>query len=85
MDLIVYSASWCGACKGLKTQLEAAGLTYEERSLDDDDILLEAQRLGIKSLPAVRIPGTDAALSTSSAEFVKDFMDNVGGGETFVR
>jgi glutaredoxin len=74
MSLILYSASWCGACAGLKRQLESARILFEERMLDNDDVLLEAQRLGIRSLPAVRIPGDDATLSTTSVDLIKVFM-----------
>ena len=72
--MIVYSASWCGACEGLKAQLKQAGIEYEERSLDDDEVILEAQKLRVRSLPAVRIPGEDVTLSTSFLGSVKDFI-----------
>jgi hypothetical protein len=66
----------------LKTHLKESGIKCEERSLDDD-ILLEAQKLGVRSLPAVRIPEEGKVLSTSSVERVKEFMANIKGGGLF--
>jgi glutaredoxin len=74
MELIVYSASWCAACKWFKESLQAEGIAYEERSLNEDEFAHEANKLGIKGLPAVRLPGTDLVLSTSSIDQVKEFL-----------
>ena len=34
--LTVYSTTWCGYCRRLKTQLDEAGIVYAEIDIEDD-------------------------------------------------
>lgn len=34
--IVIYSTEWCGYCKRLKTQLDSAGLGYEEINIEED-------------------------------------------------
>ncbi|MGW4243814.1 mycoredoxin [Nocardia sp. NPDC004722] len=34
-DLTMYSTTWCGYCRRLKTQLDEAGITYEVIDIED--------------------------------------------------
>jgi len=36
MTLTMYSTSWCGYCRRLKTALESQGIAYTEVDIDDD-------------------------------------------------
>lgn len=35
-DLTMYSTTWCGYCRRLKTQLDEAGITYVEIDIEQD-------------------------------------------------
>lgn len=54
-DIIIYSATWCSACKSLKMKMYNAELNYEERMVDDPDIMAEAKSMGIRTLPTTII------------------------------
>ncbi|MFD9665712.1 mycoredoxin [Rhodococcus sp. NPDC059968] len=34
--LTIYSTTWCGYCRRLKTQLDESGIGYEEIDIEDD-------------------------------------------------
>lgn len=34
--LTIYSTTWCGYCRRLKTQLDEAGIAYAEIDIEDD-------------------------------------------------
>jgi mycoredoxin len=35
--LTIYTTSWCGFCRRLKTVLKAAGIAYDEVDIERDD------------------------------------------------
>jgi len=35
-DVVVYTATWCGACQFLKGDLEEAGIPFSEKDVDTD-------------------------------------------------
>ncbi|WP_460866851.1 mycoredoxin [Rhodococcus aerolatus] len=35
-DFTIYSTTWCGFCRRLKTQLDAAGIAYDEVDIERD-------------------------------------------------
>jgi mycoredoxin len=35
MSFVMYSTSWCGYCKKLKSQLARLGVTYEEINIEE--------------------------------------------------
>jgi mycoredoxin len=35
MSFVIYSTSWCGPCKRLKSQLADLGVTYEEINIEE--------------------------------------------------
>ncbi len=37
VSITIYSASWCGYCKKAKAFMDARGLAYAERDVDDDE------------------------------------------------
>jgi mycoredoxin len=37
-DLTMYSTTWCGYCRRLKTQLDEAGITYTVIDIEDDPV-----------------------------------------------
>ncbi len=39
--VIVYGASWCGACTALKSQLDDEEIEYTEKDVDDPDVSSE--------------------------------------------
>ncbi|MFD2840847.1 mycoredoxin [Populibacterium corticicola] len=34
-QIVMYSTTWCGYCKRLKTQLDSAGINYEEVNVEE--------------------------------------------------
>ena len=40
-SLTMYTTSWCGYCRRLKTTLEAAGITYDEVDIEQDTAAAE--------------------------------------------
>jgi len=35
-EIILYSADWCGACRSAKQYMDAQGIDYVERNVDED-------------------------------------------------
>lgn len=63
-DVIVYGASWCGACSSLKDQLDGEGIEYTEKDVDDPEVSSECYSLileagyeidGSYSIPVVKV------------------------------
>jgi glutaredoxin len=63
-DVLVYGASWCGACTSLKSQLDDEGIEYIEKDVDDPEISSECYSLileagyeveGSYSIPVVKV------------------------------
>ena len=59
-DVIIYTTSWCGACKKAVAWLEDKGIDYEERDIEDDPEA-EAEYLrkarGRRGVPLIDVGG----------------------------
>ena len=58
MKVIVYTTTNCSRCRTLKRVLDAAGLEYEERSLEDSDVATE---LAMRNAPIMSAPSIEVA------------------------
>lgn len=56
-EVIVYSASWCGACKNLMKSLDEKGVNYRMISLDSADAMRDAKEVGIRAIPTTVVNG----------------------------
>ena len=66
----MYSTTWCGYCRRLKSQMEAAGLTYSEVNIEDDPdaaAYVEKVNGGNQTVPTVVFPDGSAATNPSLA------------------
>lgn len=51
--IIRFTASWCGPCKSLETNLKTAGITLPIEVVDIDENSELAQEYGIRSVPTL--------------------------------
>lgn len=71
--LIMYSTTWCGYCKRLKTALKAEGIPYTEIDIEQD---MDAAKFvmsvngGNQTVPTVKFPD-GSALTNPSIKDVK--------------
>lgn len=69
--MTMYTTSWCGFCRRLKTQLDRAGIGYREvdieREPDAADTVTELNG-GDRTVPTVVYPDGTAATNPSFAE-----------------
>jgi mycoredoxin len=77
--MTMYTTSWCGFCRRLKTQLDREGIGYEEvdieRVPDAAEIVTEVNG-GNRTVPTVVYPDGTAATNPSFAE-VKETLARV--------
>lgn len=69
----VYTTSWCGFCRRLKTQLDAAGIDYREIDIERDDTAAElvmAANGGNRTVPTV-VFADGATLTNPSLDQVR--------------
>ena len=67
---IVSSATWCGHCVRLKTQLDRAGVAYREVDVDQDPSVLpklEEVNGGERIIPTVEFADGTALVNPSAA------------------
>jgi len=72
-DLIMYSTTWCGYCKRLKTALKAEGIAYTEVDIEHDPTAAEfvmSVNGGNQTVPTVKFPD-GSALTNPSIKDVK--------------
>lgn len=55
MDVLKFTAKWCGPCKTLNTQLKAIGLFIREIDVDTPEAKPLLAKYGIKSIPTIVI------------------------------
>lgn len=70
----MYSTTWCGYCRRLKTQLDSAGIGYTEIDIEDHPdaaALVESLNGGNQTVPTVVFPD-GSALTNPSLVQVKD-------------
>lgn len=57
--VIMYGADWCPACRKAKKYMDAKGIAYEERNVDDPEIAQElAKKSGGRGIPVFDIGGS---------------------------
>lgn len=55
VEILVFSASWCAACKTLKNKLQMKGVGYEEIDVDDPENESLVVAYKVRSLPTTII------------------------------
>jgi len=55
MRIEIFSASWCGGCRVVKSILDAKGIPFTEKDIDKTEVMEEAAQLGIRGIPVTRI------------------------------
>ncbi|HLU76236.1 MAG TPA: mycoredoxin [Nonomuraea sp.] len=80
MTLTVYSTTWCGPCKRLKSQLTQEGISYKEVDIESDpaaaDFVMSVNG-GNQVVPTVVIetPGGRIVRTNPSAREVKALLE----------
>ncbi|MDD7923533.1 mycoredoxin [Actinomycetospora chibensis] len=77
--MTMYTTSWCGFCRRLKTQLDREGIGYEEVDIDrvpDAAEIVTEVNGGNRTVPTVVYPDGSAATNPSFAE-VKETLARV--------
>jgi mycoredoxin len=70
-DLIMYSTTWCGYCRRLKTQLDEAGIAYRVVDIEQDPAAAEfvgSVNGGNHVVPTLRFSDGSTATNPSLAE-----------------
>ncbi len=76
--LTMYSTSWCGYCRRLKTALKAQGIAYTEIDIDADDAAADfvtSVNRGNRTVPTVKF----ADGSTLTNPSVRDVQVKLAG------
>ncbi|WP_127126731.1 mycoredoxin [Georgenia sp. SYP-B2076] len=71
--ITMYSTTWCGYCRRLKTQLDAKGIAYNEVNIEEDESsakFVEEVNGGNQTVPTILFPDGSAATNPSLAEVV---------------
>ncbi|GAA3129933.1 mycoredoxin [Planomonospora alba] len=81
MALTVYTTSWCGPCKRLKSQLTREGITYREIDIERDPAAAEfvmSVNNGNQTVPTVVVesPAGQVALTNPSVAEVKRLLES---------
>ncbi|OZB50542.1 MAG: glutaredoxin-like protein [Cellulomonas sp. 14-74-6] len=69
--LTMYTTTWCGYCRRLKSQLDAAGIEYSEVDVEqvpDAAAFVESVNEGNRTVPTVVFPDGSAATNPSLAQ-----------------
>ncbi|MFC7406266.1 mycoredoxin [Georgenia alba] len=72
--ITMYSTSWCGYCRRLKSQLDREGITYREVNIEEHPEsadFVESVNQGNRTVPTVLFPDGSAATNPSLAEVVE--------------
>jgi glutaredoxin len=58
-EIILYSADWCSACRSAKKHMDANGIEYQERNVDEPRFEAMLVKLsGARSIPVFEIDGS---------------------------
>jgi mycoredoxin len=71
--ITMYSTTWCGYCRRLKSQLDKAGVAYSEVNIEESPEAAEyvqAVNGGNQTVPTVLFPDGTAATNPSLAEIL---------------
>lgn len=69
--LTMYTTTWCGYCRRLKSQLAEAGIAFREVDVEEHDdaaALVEQVNGGNRTVPTLVFPDGSAATNPSLAE-----------------
>jgi mycoredoxin len=69
--ITMYSTTWCGYCRRLKTQLDRDGIAYTEVNIEESPEAAEYVQLvngGNQTVPTVLFPDGTSATNPSLAE-----------------
>ena len=69
--ITMYSTTWCGYCRRLKTQLDSQGIAYREVNIEEDPAsaaFVEGVNGGNQVVPTVLFPDGSTATNPSLAE-----------------
>lgn len=69
--ITMFSTTWCGYCRRLKSQLEAQGIGYDEINIEEVEgtaQLVESLNGGNQTVPTVLFPDGSSATNPSLAE-----------------
>ncbi|PFG40737.1 mycoredoxin [Georgenia soli] len=72
--ITMYSTTWCGYCRRLKTQLDREGIPYNEVNIEEDETsasFVESVNGGNQVVPTVVFPDGSAATNPSLADVVE--------------
>lgn len=70
-SIVMYSTTWCGYCRRLKTQLNAAGIPFTEVNIETEPeaaALVEQVNDGNQTVPTLLFPDGSAATNPSLAQ-----------------
>lgn len=70
-SITMFSTSWCGYCRRLKSQLDTAGIGYTEVNIEDVEgtaELVAEINGGNQTVPTVIFPDGSSATNPSAAE-----------------
>ncbi|MCC3269072.1 mycoredoxin [Arthrobacter gengyunqii] len=70
-SITMFSTTWCGYCRRLKSQLDAAGIGYNEVNIENVDgtaELVAEINGGNQTVPTVIFPDGSSATNPSAAE-----------------
>lgn len=77
-SLTIYSTPWCGYCTRLKSQLERAGIEFEDIDISKDEAaakFVESANGGNQLVPTVKLP-TGTVLSNPSLKQVQEALSS---------
>jgi mycoredoxin len=69
--ITMYSTTWCGYCRRLKSQLDSVGIGYTEVNIEEDPqaaAFVEQVNGGNQTVPTVVFPDGSAATNPSLVE-----------------
>jgi mycoredoxin len=81
MSFVMYSTSWCGYCKRLKSQLADLGVTFEEINIEEVEgtaEIVEKVNGGNRTVPTL-VFSDGAAMTNPSAKQVVDKLAELKG------
>jgi mycoredoxin len=67
----MYTTTWCGYCRRLKSQMDAAGIAYDEVDVElvaDAAAFVESVNGGNRTVPTLVFPDGSSATNPSLAE-----------------
>jgi mycoredoxin len=76
--VVMYSTTWCGYCRRLKSQMDRAGVAYSEVDIEQDPAsaaLVEKVNGGNRTVPTVVFPDGSALTNPS----LRDVQSRLAG------